>query len=66
MQHSFDEVIDELFSIRRKDRRGDLSSHIEGLPNPRDYAMEIKELDDASQRLIMHDNAEALNVLRPA
>src|SRR6478752_4706358 len=40
--------------------------HIEGLPNPRDYAMEIKELDDASQRLIMHDNAEALNVLRPA
>ena len=32
--------------------------HIEGLPNPRDYAMEIKELDAASQRLIMHDNAE--------
>ena len=25
--------------------------------------MEIKELDDASQRLIMHDNAEELNVL---
>ena len=39
--------------------------HIEGLPNPRDYAMEIKELDEASQRLIMHDNAEVLNVLQP-
>ena len=24
--------------------------------------MELKELDDASQRLIMHDNAEELNV----
>ena len=27
-------------------------------PNPLDYAMEIKELDAESQRLIMHDNAE--------
>jgi predicted TIM-barrel fold metal-dependent hydrolase len=39
--------------------------HIEGLPDPRDYALEIKELDLASQRLIMHDNAEALNQLQP-
>jgi predicted TIM-barrel fold metal-dependent hydrolase len=39
--------------------------HIEGLPNPRDYALEIKELDPASQRLIMHDNAETLNQLQP-
>jgi predicted TIM-barrel fold metal-dependent hydrolase len=39
--------------------------HIEGLPNPRDYALEIKELDPASQRLIMHDNADALNQLQP-
>jgi predicted TIM-barrel fold metal-dependent hydrolase len=39
--------------------------HIEGLPNPRDYAVEIKELDPESQRLIMHDNAEALNTLQP-
>jgi predicted TIM-barrel fold metal-dependent hydrolase len=39
--------------------------HIEGLPNPRDYAVEIKELDPESQRLIMHDNAETLNTLQP-
>ena len=39
--------------------------HIEGMPNPLDYAMEIKEFDAESQRLIMHDNAEALNVLQP-
>jgi predicted TIM-barrel fold metal-dependent hydrolase len=39
--------------------------HIEGLPNPRDYAVEIKELDPESQRLIMHDNAEVLNTLQP-
>jgi hypothetical protein len=39
--------------------------HIEGLPNPRDYAMEIKELDPDAQRLIMHDNAEVLNTLQP-
>ena len=39
--------------------------HIEGLPNPRDYAVEVKELDPRSQRLIMHDNAEALNTLQP-
>ena len=39
--------------------------HIEGMPQPLDYAVEIKELDDASQRLILHDNAAALNVRRP-
>ena len=39
--------------------------HIEGLPNPRDYAVELKELDAHSQRLIMRDNAEVLNQLQP-
>jgi predicted TIM-barrel fold metal-dependent hydrolase len=40
--------------------------HIEGLPNPRDYEVEIKELAPSDQRLIMHDNVTALNTLRPA
>ena len=32
--------------------------HIEGLPSPIDYTVEVKELDPASQRLILRDNAE--------
>jgi predicted TIM-barrel fold metal-dependent hydrolase len=39
--------------------------HIEGLPSPRDYLVEVKELDAESQRLVMHDNAMELNTLRP-
>ena len=39
--------------------------HIEGMPKPLDYVTEIKELDDASQRLILRENALALNVRRP-
>ncbi len=31
-----------------------------------DYAVEIKELDAASQRKILKDNAESLNVRQPA
>ena len=40
--------------------------HIEGMPKPRDYVTEIKELDDASQRRILRDNALELNQRRPA
>ena len=40
--------------------------HIEGMPKPRDYVTEIKELDDASQRRILRDNALELNERRPA
>jgi predicted TIM-barrel fold metal-dependent hydrolase len=39
--------------------------HIEGMPRPLDYAAEVKEFDDASQRLIMRDNARELNERRP-
>ncbi len=39
--------------------------HIEGMPRPLDYAAEVKEFDDASQRLIMRDNARQLNERRP-
>jgi len=35
--------------------------HIEGMPKPLDYVAELKELDDASRRLVMRDNARALN-----
>jgi predicted TIM-barrel fold metal-dependent hydrolase len=40
--------------------------HIEGMPQPLDYAVEIKELDDAAKRLILRDNAEHLNTPQPA
>ena len=39
--------------------------HIEGLPSPRDYLVEVKELDEDAQRLVMHDNADALNTPQP-
>ena len=39
--------------------------HIEGLPSPRDYFVEIKELDADSQREIMRENSEALNQRQP-
>jgi predicted TIM-barrel fold metal-dependent hydrolase len=39
--------------------------HIEGMPSPLDYVREIKELDDASQRLVLRENAMALNERRP-
>ena len=40
--------------------------HIEGMPQPLDYAVEIKELDAQSQRKILKDNAEFLNARQPA
>ena len=40
--------------------------HIEGMPKPLDYAPEIKELDDDSQRLVLRENALVLNERRPA
>jgi predicted TIM-barrel fold metal-dependent hydrolase len=34
--------------------------HIEGMPAPLDYLSEVKALDEADRRLVMHDNAAAL------
>jgi predicted TIM-barrel fold metal-dependent hydrolase len=39
--------------------------HIEGMPQPLDYVNELKELDDADRRLVLRDNALALNERRP-
>ena len=40
--------------------------HIEALPFPLDYLVEVKHLDQVAQRLIMSDNVRELNELRPA
>jgi predicted TIM-barrel fold metal-dependent hydrolase len=40
--------------------------HIEGLPNPVDYLVELKRFDDADRKRIVLDNVSELNELRPA
>ncbi|GMU77496.1 MAG: amidohydrolase [Acidimicrobiia bacterium] len=40
--------------------------HIEGMPRPLDYAVEVKELDEAAQRRILRDNALDLTERAPA
>jgi predicted TIM-barrel fold metal-dependent hydrolase len=40
--------------------------HIEGMPAPLDYTVELKAFDDDARRLILRDNAEELNQRRPA
>ncbi len=40
--------------------------HIEGLPSPLDYAVEVKEFDEDTRDRILRRNAEELNTLRPA
>jgi predicted TIM-barrel fold metal-dependent hydrolase len=39
--------------------------HIEGMPHPRDYEVELKEFDADAQRLILHDNAVELTARAP-
>ncbi|HUV09682.1 MAG TPA: amidohydrolase family protein [Acidimicrobiia bacterium] len=40
--------------------------HIEGMPQPLDYVNEVKELSDADRRLVLRENAVALNERHPA
>lgn len=40
--------------------------HIEGMPQPLDYLMEIKEFDEVTTKKVIHDNVLELNTLRPA
>jgi predicted TIM-barrel fold metal-dependent hydrolase len=40
--------------------------HIEGMPRPLDYLVELKELDDDAVRRIVLDNVTELTALRPA
>ena len=35
--------------------------HIEGMPRPLDYAVELKAFTDDERRLILRDNARELN-----
>jgi hypothetical protein len=35
------------------------------MPKPLDYAVEVKQFDEAEQQLIMRDNARTLNTRTP-
>ena len=39
--------------------------HVEGMPQPLDYAPEVKELDEASKRLVLRDNTDHLTIRQP-
>ncbi|MFI5043175.1 MAG: amidohydrolase family protein [Acidimicrobiales bacterium] len=39
--------------------------HIEGMPSPLDYLVELKNLDDDSRRKVLSDNVRELTVRRP-
>ncbi|MCP4436509.1 MAG: amidohydrolase [Actinomycetia bacterium] len=40
--------------------------HMEGMEHPRDILSELDGISEADQRLVLHDNAAALNTPRPA
>ncbi len=64
----FEDDLDEVVHYMGADRVifGSDWPHIEGLPQPLDYLVELKNLDAADQRLVMRDNALALTALAPA
>jgi len=64
----FEDDLDEVVSYMGADRVifGSDWPHIEGLPQPLDYLVELKHLDAADQRKVMRDNALALTELAPA
>jgi predicted TIM-barrel fold metal-dependent hydrolase len=64
----WEDDVDEVVELMGADRVifGSDWPHIEGMPRPLDYVAELKALDDDAQRLVMRDNARALNERRPA
>jgi predicted TIM-barrel fold metal-dependent hydrolase len=63
----WEDDVDELLGLMGADRIvfGSDWPHIEALPQPLDYLVEVKELDEADRRKVMRDNAEELNTPRP-
>jgi predicted TIM-barrel fold metal-dependent hydrolase len=63
----WEDDVHELLALMGPDRVvfGSDWPHIEALPQPLDYLVELKELDDADRRKVMRDNAEELNTPRP-
>jgi predicted TIM-barrel fold metal-dependent hydrolase len=68
MNPFWEDDVDEVVALMGDDRVifGSDWPHIEGMPKPLDYVVEVKHFDDDAQRRIMRDNARELNSLRPA
>jgi len=68
MNPFWEDDVDEVVELMGADRVifGSDWPHIEGMPKPLDYAVEVKHFDDDAQQRIMRDNARELNSLRPA
>jgi predicted TIM-barrel fold metal-dependent hydrolase len=64
----WEDDVEEIVDLMGSDRVifGSDWPHIEGLPEPLDYRVELQKFDDADRRLILKDNAEALNRRQPA
>jgi predicted TIM-barrel fold metal-dependent hydrolase len=64
----WEDDVEEIVELMGADRVifGSDWPHIEALPEPLDYLVELKAFDDDTQRLILRDNALALTELRPA
>ena len=67
MNPFWEDDIDEVVGLMGADRVifGSDWPHIEGMPRPLDYAVEVKHLDPADQQRILRDNVRELNTLRP-
>jgi predicted TIM-barrel fold metal-dependent hydrolase len=67
MNPFWEDDIDEVVELMGADRVifGSDWPHIEGMPKPLDYAVEVKQFDEAEQQLIMRDNARTLNTRTP-
>jgi predicted TIM-barrel fold metal-dependent hydrolase len=67
MNPFWEDDINEVVDLMGADRVifGSDWPHIEGMPKPLDYAVEVKHFDDADQLRIMRDNARALNTRQP-
>ena len=68
MNPFWEDDVDEVAELMGTDRVifGSDWPHIEGLPQPLDYLVELKAFDDADVRKIMRDNVEYLNTPLPA
>ena len=68
MNPFWEDDVDEVVALMGAERVifGSDWPHIEGMPKPLDYVVEVKHFDDAAQQRIMRDNARELNMRRPA
>ena len=67
MNPFWEDDVNEVVALMGADRVifGSDWPHIEGMPKPLDYVVEVKQFDDATRQRIMRDNARELNTRRP-